>query len=83
MEVFCLALIINGGISLCIFRLAYLRNHSLTPVKKIIDELKIRASFGASGIKNIDNYQAFGLLFTVQCCNHNKVTPGYTQISRK
>lgn len=52
-----------------------------TPVKKIIDELKIRASFGASGNKNIGNYQAFGLLSQSNAVINNKVTPGYTQIS--
>ncbi len=47
----------------------------------LIDELKIRASFGASGNKNIGNYQAFGLLSQSNAVINNKVTPGYTQIS--
>ncbi len=48
---------------------------------KSVSDLKIRASYGVSGNKNIGNYKAFGLLSPANAVINNSITPGYTQVS--
>lgn len=50
-------------------------------IKETMNDLKLRASYGASGNKSIGDYKAFGLLSSSNAVINNVVTPGYSKVA--